>query len=177
MEKILFDFFSTPVGELILASYGDKLCMADWRYRKMRNAIDLRITKIVNAEFFQQESSVIVETKKQLNEYFVGERKVFDLPLLLAGTDFQKQVWNELINIKFGQVETYLGLSARLQNPKAIRAVAAANGANAISIIVPCHRIIGSNRELIGYAGGLPAKRKLLKLEGFREFTQLSLFS
>jgi methylated-DNA-[protein]-cysteine S-methyltransferase len=88
---------------------------------------------------------------------------------LLVGTDFQKTVWEELLKIPFGKTLTYLQLSNRLQNPKAIRAVATANGANALSIFVPCHRIIGSQGELVGYAGGLPAKQKLLDLEGGRQ--------
>jgi len=90
---------------------------------------------------------------------------VFDIPLRLAGSEFQQKVWQALLQIPFGKTATYLGLSNKLQNPKAIRAVAAANGANAISIMVPCHRIIGSSGELIGYAGGLKAKQQLLELE------------
>ena len=92
------------------------------------------------------------------------------------GTEFQKQVWDSLLQVPYGKSETYLGLSKILGNEKAIRAVATANGANAISIIVPCHRIIGSNGDLVGYAGGLPAKKKLLELEGALSTSQLGLF-
>ena len=92
------------------------------------------------------------------------------------GTDFQKEVWTELIKIPYGESRTYLELSKQLGNELAIRAVASANGANAISIIVPCHRIIGSDGKLIGYAGGLSAKKKLLELEGALKTNQLSLF-
>ena len=92
---------------------------------------------------------------------------------MLVGTDFQQTVWKTLQQIDYGKTQTYLGLSKQLNNPKAIRAVASANGANAISIIIPCHRIIGSNQELVGYAGGLSAKRKLLALE---QGSQLTLF-
>jgi methylated-DNA-[protein]-cysteine S-methyltransferase len=102
---------------------------------------------------------------RELDEYFAGTRHSFDVPLLLVGSDFQKSVWEALIQVAYGQTETYLGLSRILGNELAIRAVAAANGANAISIVVPCHRIIGSKGELIGYAGGLAAKQKLLTLE------------
>ncbi|KAB2868464.1 MAG: methylated-DNA--[protein]-cysteine S-methyltransferase, partial [Bacteroidales bacterium] len=101
----------------------------------------------------------------------------FELPLLLIGTPFQKSIWNELLKIPYGKTETYMGLSQKLNNTKAIRAVAAANGANAISIIVPCHRIIGSNGELVGYAGGVDVKQKLLRLENSDNYAeQLKLF-
>ena len=103
--------------------------------------------------------------KIQLKEYFNFTRKVFDIPLLLIGTDFQKKVWQGLIDTPFGTTCSYLELAKRIGNEKAVRAVATANGANAISIIVPCHRIIGSKGDLVGYAGGLPAKKKLLEIE------------
>jgi len=95
---------------------------------------------------------------------------------LLVGSDFQKQVWNELLKIRFGQTLSYLELSRNLGNEKAIRAVASANGANAISILVPCHRVIGSDGSLTGYAGGLGANKKLLELEGALKSDQLDLF-
>jgi len=164
------------MGELIIASFKDKLCICDWRFRKMRNSIDTRITNGINASLKHQDSEVIQSTIKQLNEYFLKEREQFSIPLLLVGTDFQKQVWNELMNIPYGTTESYLSLSKKLGNENAVRAVASANGANAISIIVPCHRIIGSGGDLVGYAGGLPAKKKLLELEGYRTDNQMKLF-
>ena len=176
MAKIITKYIKTPVGELILGSFNNQLCVADWRYRKMRSAIDTRIMNGLNSEFETGTSEVIEETKQQLKQYFDGERTTFEIPLLMVGTDFQKQVWNALIQIPYGKTETYLGLSKSLENEKAIRAVASANGANAISIIVPCHRIIGSNGDLVGYAGGLPAKKKLLELEGALSSSQLSIF-
>ena len=175
MAEIIFEYFQTPYGEMKLASFGDKLCMADWRYRKMREKIDRRLESGLDAEFTEGNSEIIDETKRQLNEYFQGKRKEFDIPLLFAGSDFQKKVWEELLKIPYGKTETYLGLSGRLGDTKAIRAVAAANGANAISIIVPCHRIVGSNGEMTGYAGGKNVKRKLLELEGNRK-AELLLF-
>lgn len=168
MSDILFQYYKTPYGELKIASFEDKLCMADWHYRKQRGQVDNRISQKLNAEFKEETSDVIEETKKQLKEYFACTRKEFDIPLLLAGSDFQQKVWGELLKIPYGQTETYLGLSDRLGDPQAIRAVASANGANAISIIVPCHRIVGSDNKLIGYAGGMATKRKLLELEGAR---------
>jgi len=101
-------------------------------------------------------------------EYFASKRTQFEIPLLLLGTDFQKLVWNALIEVPYGETASYLELAKSISKPKAVRAVATANGANAISILVPCHRIIGSNGDLVGYAGGLSTKKKLLELE--REF-------
>ena len=175
-SKIQIQYFKTPYGELILGSYQDKLCLADWRYRKMRTSIDNRLQKYFKASYIEESSLIIEETKKQLNEYFDKTRTVFDIPLQFAGTDFQQKVWKSLMEIPFGKTETYLGLSKILGNEKAIRAVATANGANAISILVPCHRVIGSNGKLIGYAGGLLVKKKLLKLENALKTSQLELF-
>ncbi|MCK4920415.1 MAG: methylated-DNA--[protein]-cysteine S-methyltransferase [Bacteroidales bacterium] len=173
---ITIEYFKTAVGELILGSIDNKLCLCDWRYRKMRTSIDTKIQEALNAEYIEGSSEIIETTKSQLNEYFLGERIKFDIPLLLIGSDFQKTVWNALLQIPYGTTETYQGLSKRLANEKAIRAVASANGANAIAIIIPCHRIIGSDGKLVGYAGGLGAKNKLLNLENALNKDQLSLF-
>jgi len=153
------------VGELILGSFDNQLCMADWRYRKMRKSIDARLQKGLNAEYIQEDTVVLQQTRQQLDEYFNRKRQSFDIPLLMVGTDFQKQVWQGLMDIPYGTTCSYLELSKNIGNEKAVRAVASANGANAISIVVPCHRIIGSDGSLTGYAGGLPAKKKLLHLE------------
>jgi len=165
MNKIKIQYFKTQVGEILLGSYQDKLCIADWRYRKMRDSIDNRIQKGLNAIYIEEPSEVVTQTIKQLNEYFIFKRKVFDIPLILVGTDFQKSVWQGLIDTPFGTTSSYLELAKRIENEKAVRAVATANGANAISIIVPCHRIIGKNGDLVGYAGGLGTKKKLLDIE------------
>jgi len=165
MKKIDIQYFKTPVGELILGSYDNRLCMADWRYRKMRKSIDDRLQKGLDAEYVEESSKVIEESKRELDEYFDFKRKVFDIPLLMVGTKFQKSVWQELLETPFGTTVSYLQLAKKIGNEKAVRAVASANGANAISIIIPCHRIIGSDGSLTGYAGGLAAKKKLLALE------------
>ncbi len=128
-------------------------------------------------DFQQKNQKVLLATKIQLKQYFAGEFIEFDLPIRTVGTDFQKRVWMALLKIPFGETRSYLRWSEELVNPKAIRAVAAAYGANAISILIPCHRIIGSNGELTGYAGGLSAKKKLLELENPNKTTaQLNLF-
>jgi len=111
-------------------------------------------------------STIIERCKDQLWEYFNGGRKVFDLPILLVGSDFQRKVWDTLLEIPYGKTMSYASLSKKLGDERAIRAVARANGENALSIIVPCHRILGSDGSLTGYAGGLRVKKKLLQLEG-----------
>ena len=162
---IQIQYYQSPCGESILGSYKGKLCLCDWQNEERRRLIDERIQKGLQAQYIEKESETIANAITQLDEYFNHERKAFDIPLLFIGTDFQKSVWDELLHIPYGTTVSYAGLSKRLGNPKAIRAVAAANGANAISIIVPCHRVIGSNLKLTGYAGGLPAKKLLLELE------------
>ncbi len=111
-------------------------------------------------------NTVLTETARQLDEYFKGGRKTFDIPLDIEGTDFQKRVWNELLKIPYGKTISYLQLARNLGDEKAIRAAGTANGRNPIAIIIPCHRVIGSNGDLVGYGGGLDKKKYLLELEG-----------
>lgn len=152
---------------MILGSYDNKLCMADWRYRKKREGIDRRVKKGLNAIFVEEESCILTLAKEEIEAYFQGLRKTFDMPLLLVGTEFQKSVWNGLLEIPFGTTATYLDLAKSINNEKSVRAVASAVGANAISLCIPCHRIIGSDGSLTGYAGGLDVKEKLLSLESY----------
>ncbi len=165
MNEINISYHKTKIGEFIFGSYENKLCILDYRYRKMRSRLDNRIQKGLNATFVEKEDEIIRKTKNQLDEYLQGKRKGFDIPLLLIGSDFQKQVWNTLLEIPYGKTASYLELAKKIDNPKAVRAVANANGANAIAIIIPCHRIIESNGGLGGYGGGLAVKKRLLKLE------------
>lgn len=160
------ELYATPYGELILGSYEDQLCLCDWRYRKSRENIDRRIQDGLKASLVEAGSMIIEKCKEQLQEYFNGERKDFDLPVLLVGSEFQKGVWESLMEIPYGKTVSYISLSRKLGDEKAIRAVARANGENAHAIIVPCHRILGSDGSLTGYAGGLRVKKKLLQLEG-----------
>ena len=108
------------------------------------------------------------EAARQLRAYFAGELRRFDLPLDMQGTDFQLRVWRELERIPYGETRSYLQVAEGIGAPRAVRAVGAANGANPIPIVVPCHRVIGANGKLVGYGGGLPLKRRLLELEGAR---------
>ena len=126
----------------------------------------VKLAKVAKAEFAEGSSPVIDMAVKQLDEFFAGKRRSFDVPLMFAGTDFQKKVWSELLRIPYGQTVSYGELARRIGMPAAVRAVANANGANSISVFASCHRVIGSDHSLTGYGGGLEAKRMLLKLEG-----------
>lgn len=158
--------YESPCGVLMLGSFGDKLCLCDWQVEKHRDHVDRRLKRLLRAEFEEGTSEVIGKAERQLDEFFAGQRREFDMPLLFVGTDFQKTVWNELLKIPFGQTISYGEMARRIGMPKAVRAVANANGANSMSIFAPCHRVIGSDRSLTGYGGGLDAKRMLLELEG-----------
>lgn len=157
--------YESPCGTLLLGSLGDKLCLCDWRVEKHRGYVDRRLQRTLNAEFEEGMSEVTQLATEQLDGYFAGKRRAFDVPLLFVGTDFQVTVWNELLAIPYGRTISYGEMARRIGKPKAVRAVANANGANALSIFVPCHRVIGSDHTLTGYGGGLDAKRKLLELE------------
>ena len=155
----------SPVGELLVGSFDGKLCICDWAHEKRRDINDRRIRHALHAVYEDGASDTIERAIAQLDEYFARERTSFDIPLIFTGTDFQNSVWRELQNIPYGETVSYGELARKLGCPKAVRAVAAANGANPISIFVPCHRVIGSDRKLVGYGGGLEAKKGLLTLE------------
>ena len=162
---IVIQDFETPAGEMILGSCRDSLCLCDWKksrwiYRNLERA-----SRILQAGIKEGDSEVILLAKSQLNDYFSGVRVKFDIPLLLTGTPFQKSVWEALMKIPYGNTVTYSDIAEEIGCVSAVRAVAGAIGANPISIIVPCHRVIGRNGTLTGYAGGLYAKRLLLHLE------------
>lgn len=176
MSQIYISYFKSPVGELIIGEYEGTICLCDWRYRKQREQIDTRIKNGLQVEFQYKKTTLIKQTISELTEYFSKNRQEFSIPLTLIGTDFQQEVWKALIAIPYGKTMSYLDLSKKLSNEKAIRAVASANGANAISILIPCHRIIGSKGELTGYAGGINAKKRLLELENPSKSVQLVLF-
>jgi methylated-DNA-[protein]-cysteine S-methyltransferase len=148
----------TPVGQLTLVANDHALIAVLWEND------DPNRVKLV--ELNQNlDHSILNETEKQLIEYFAGQRTKFNLPLEFQGTAFQKSVWSALLNIPFGETRTYKDIAESIGNVKAVRAVGAANGKNPISIIAPCHRVIGANGNLVGFAGGLENKQILLKLE------------
>lgn len=142
--------YKSPCGILMLGSFGDKLCLCDWQVEKHRDHVDRRLKRILRAEFEEGISEVIEKAERQLDEFFAGERKAFDVPLLFVGTDFQKKVWNFLLSIPFGKTISYGEMARQIGLPKAVRAVANANGANSISVFAPCHRVIGSDSSLTG---------------------------
>ena len=165
MNTIIVQYHKTAIGEFIVGSIDEKICLLDYRYRKMRQAVDKRLQKGLNAETVEGISEANQRAIEQLDEYLAGEREQFDLELATVGTDFQQSVWKALQTIPFGATWSYAELAEHLGDKKAVRAVATANGANAIAIVIPCHRVIGADGSLTGYAGGLPAKKKLLTLE------------
>lgn len=176
MSLLYVSYFKSPFGELIIGEHDGAICLCDWRYRKQREQIDTRIKNGLQVEFQYKKTKLIQQTISELTDYFTKSRQEFSVPLKLIGTDFQQEVWKALIAIPYGKTMSYLDLSKKLSNEKAIRAVASANGANAISILIPCHRIIGSKGELTGYAGGLKAKKQLLEIENPSTSVQLALF-
>ena len=150
----------SPVGRLTLVASGDGLAAILWEKDRPR-----RVRLNVEAE--DDRHPVLVETERQLEEYFAGERKAFAVKLDVAGTAFQRKVWGALLTIPFGETRSYGQIARQIGSPSAVRAVGAANGRNPVSIIAPCHRVIGSTGKLTGFAGGLDAKAHLLALERF----------
>ncbi len=150
---------------MIVGSCGDEICLCDWAAGRRRDINDRRIRRHLGASCEEGTSPAIARAIAQLDEYFAGHRRAFDLKIRFTGSPFQCSVWSELLKIPYGTTISYAELARRIGNPKAVRAVASANAANPISILVPCHRVIGSNHSLTGYAGGLDAKKHLLTLE------------
>ncbi len=165
MTQINIQRHRTEIGGVVLGSFRGRLCLLGFGGREVRRTVEDRIKKTLNAEFVERDGKVLEKTRRQLDEYFKGLRRKFDIPLLMVGTDFQKSVWKALMSIPCGATSTYGQIAEDIGNPRVVRAVGSACGANPISIIVPCHRVLGSNGELVGYGGGLSLKRRLLELE------------
>lgn len=170
MHTIQTQYYHSPCGELLLGSFGEQLCLCNWA---TDNKSTSRVVKALRARTVETPSAVTTEAARQLDEYFCGERRAFSLPLLLVGTEFQQTVWRSLLRIPYGTTISYAEQAVMIGRPQAVRAVAAANAANALSVVVPCHRVIGSNGQLTGYAGGIAAKLFLLRTE----MSQLSLLA
>lgn len=141
------------------------LCVFDFEYRKMMDKIIERVEKTMNEKIVETAHPYFNLLEEQIIQYFDGSRKIFDLPLHLIGSDFQKRVWQGLMEIPYGEIRTYKTQAMLLGDIKAIRAMASANGQNGLSIIIPCHRVIGTNGSLVGYGGGLQRKKWLLEHE------------
>lgn len=150
MEKIFF-YENTPVGKLCIGERDGAITRITWNQ--------------VPTEAVEEETELIRKCKLELDEFFAGKRKTFDLPLAPEGTAFQKRVWDALLEIPYGETRTYKDIATAVDSPKGFRAVGMANNKNPIAIIVPCHRVIGSNGKLVGYAAGTEIKTWLLALE------------
>lgn len=159
---ICLTYIDTPVGKMRIGASDDGICLFDFQYRRSIDSIMKRIETLSGRQFTEGEHPYFKLLEQQIGEYFAGTRKDFDLPLHLAGTPFQKSVWEGLLEIPYGETRSYKQQSIFLGNEKAIRAVATANGENGIAIIIPCHRVIGTNGSLTGYGGGLQRKKWLL---------------
>lgn len=156
--SLAYKVIKSAVGKLKLVASDKGLVAILWEKDSPRR---VRLSKLVANE----RHPIVVETERQLNEYFAGKRKTFSVSLDLRGTRFQRDVWDALVAIPYGETRTYGQVAKQLGNPRATRAVGAANGRNPVSIIMPCHRVIGSSGKLTGFAGGLETKAQLLALE------------
>lgn len=151
MDKKFFDYYNSPVGILEICTTENEL---------------ISVLYVEEAKESSERPEILQEVIKQLDEYFNGDRKNFDIKFKLQGTEFQQKVWTALTDIPYGETVSYKNIATKIGNEKAVRAVGSANGKNIINIIVPCHRVIGANKSLTGYGGGLHRKSWLLKHEG-----------
>lgn len=177
MGKIKVSEFFSPCGTLVLGAFQGSLCLCDWEHGRRSGYTRERLSRALKAEYdcigpvhedFRccgEDGETLLKTAEELEEYFSGQRKSFDVPFKLYGTAFQVKVWETLLRIPYGQIRSYKEVAASIGISAAVRAVANANAANPVSIIVPCHRVIGSDGTLTGYGGGLEAKKYLLCLE------------
>ena len=143
-------YYQTKIGRIKIAQEGDAI-------------VEINVTE--SEKESEKETPLIKKTIKELEEYFEGKRKFFDIPISIKGTEFQEKVWEALLRIPYGETKSYEDIAKMIGCPKGARAVGMANHNNKIIIIIPCHRVIGKNGKLIGYAGGLPVKEKLLQIE------------
>lgn len=163
MSKIIYQYIDLPIARILLTSDGDAL--TGLYFAEQKQALVLQQKSLNNEDYEQQDLNIFHKTYIQLTEYLNGNLKEFTIAYSLIGTDFQKKVWSRLCNIPYGQLVSYQQIANLISAPTSTRAVANAIATNRLSIIVPCHRVIGSNSKLTGYAGGLEMKQRLLKLE------------
>jgi len=165
LPTITLTHFETKLGPMYACATKQGICMLEFSGKHTPETELKILSKKLQANVILGDSKYFTPLKQQLDEYFEGSRKDFDIPLVLIGTDFQKEVWTELLRIPYGTTRSYKQQAIALNNLEAIRAVAGANGMNKISIIIPCHRVIGEDGSLTGYGGGLWRKKKLLDIE------------
>ncbi|MGD1933109.1 MAG: methylated-DNA--[protein]-cysteine S-methyltransferase [Candidatus Phaeomarinobacter sp.] len=159
-RDLFYTYIPSPLGDLLVGGDGDTLHLISFP----TGAKTMR-----HADHWQRNDKMFKDVATQLNAYFAGELKEFDLPLTLDGTEFQNQIWKNLATIPYGETASYGDMAKKAGRPKASRAVGAANGANPLPIVLPCHRVIGSTGDLTGFGGGMEAKKFLLGLEGALE--------
>lgn len=164
-KTVVWSEMESSIGILTLAATANGLCRLS--FGKDEEAMELKtfLNKVFRSYQLEKNGQALLPYVNQLQEYFSKKRTQFDIPLDLYGTPFQKKVWNQLRNIPFGEIRTYKEIAQTIGMPKAVRAVGGANNRNPIPIIIPCHRVIGSNGSLVGYAGGIAIKEYLLTLE------------
>ena len=163
---IVYAEMESPIGPLVVASTGSGICHIDFgTFRDCEPELRRWSRRWLNTDRWVRDEESLRDAVRQLSHYFVGERKVFDLPLDLRGTPFQLRVWNALLEVGYGRTASYKEIGRRIGAEKAVRAVGGANNRNPVPIIVPCHRIVGSDGSLVGYGGVLHIKSFLLKLE------------
>lgn len=155
----------TPLGIMVAAATKDHLVLLEFGDRRMRRTQFKRLSRLLRCEYTDADTPLLGTVRKQLAEFFAGKRRDFDVPMATPGTDFQRSVWKELRRIRVGTTKSYAEVAESIGRATAVRAVARANGDNRIAILIPCHRVIGSDGSLTGYGGGLWRKQKLLELE------------
>ena len=165
VNQIEVQYFESKIGELITGTFKNSLCLLDFKNRKMRLSVDNRLKTKLSAKYVIRNNKILTLAKTQIGEYLSGLRKEFSIPIITVGSNFQKQVWYSIMKLKYGEIASYLDIAISIGNQKAVRAVANANGANSLALIIPCHRILGNDGALVGYGGGVPIKKKLLNLE------------
>jgi AraC family transcriptional regulator of adaptative response/methylated-DNA-[protein]-cysteine methyltransferase len=156
---------ATPLGDMLAGATEQGICLLEFTERATLNREFTDLQRLLKAEFIEGENKHFQLLRNELEQYFNGVLKKFTIPIVIVGTDFQKEVWNELLDIPYGVTRSYKEQSIAINKLDAVRAVAAANGANRIAIIIPCHRVIGEDGSLTGYGGGLWRKKWLLDLE------------
>lgn len=164
-NNINFIQFETPLGTMLACAADKGICLLEFADRDILDDEIKQLTKMFNAKIIKETNNLLDMLKKQLDEYFEGNRQEFTVPLFVKGTEFQESVWKVLQTIPYGSTYSYKQQAETIKKPKAVRAVANANGVNKISIIIPCHRVIGSDGSLTGYGGGLWRKKWLLDFE------------
>ncbi|WNQ14146.1 methylated-DNA--[protein]-cysteine S-methyltransferase [Paenibacillus aurantius] len=167
-----YDEIETPIGPLVLCAGEEGLCRIEFgSFRRGEPFLEAWSRKYTGADRLVRDDRFLQPAVDQLQQYFAGERTAFDLPIQLYGSDFQVKVWRALTGIPYGETRSYKEIGEVIGAPKAVRAVGGANNRNPLPIVVPCHRVIGSNGAMVGYGGGLAIKEQLLGLEGYAQVT------